>query len=77
MFSIYEENCIYQCGRRSGWQLVGICADKDAEDEPLCPFFVVTMIWYFKQSECIKVHMPPPGSPDENQYDPTEDNVME
>ncbi len=30
---------------------MGICAGKVVEDEPFCPFFVVTMIWEFQQSE--------------------------
>ncbi len=64
-------------GRSGSWQLIGICADKDVEYEPFCPFFVVTMICEFQQSEGIKVHMPPSGSPEERQYDPTEDTLME
>ncbi len=30
-----------------------------------------------QKSEGIKVHMPPPGSPEEQQYDPTKDTMME
>ncbi len=52
-------------------------ADKDVGDEPFCPFFVVAMIHNFQQSEGIKIHKPPPGSPEERQYDPMEDTLME
>ncbi len=62
MFTIHEGNCEFRHGRSGGWQLIGICADEDVEDEPFCPFVVVTMICKFHQSEGIKVHTPPPGS---------------
>ncbi len=44
VFTIYEGNFEFQSGRSGGWQLIGICVDKDVEDEPFCSFFVVTMI---------------------------------
>ncbi len=77
VFTIYDGNCEFRRGRSGGWQLIGICADEDVEDEPFCPFFVVTMIREFQQSEGIKVHKPPPGSPEERQYDPMEDTLAE
>ncbi len=63
--------------RSGGWQFIGICADEDAEVEPFCPFFVVTMICKFQPSEGIKIHKSPPGSPEERQYDPMEDTMRE
>ncbi len=77
VFTIYEGNCKFWCGRSDGWQLIGIFADKDVEDEPFCHFVVVTMISKFQSSEGIKVHMPPCWSPEERQYDPNEDTLME
>ncbi len=50
---------------------------RSVEDEPFCPFFVVTMICEFQQSEGIKVHKSPPESPEERQVDPMEDAPME
>ncbi len=61
VFTIYEGNCEIQYGRTGGGKLIGICADKDVEDEPFCPYFVVTMIWEFQQSTGIKVHILPYG----------------
>ncbi len=77
VFTIYEGNCKFQSGRSGGWQLIGICADKYVEDEQFCPFVVVTMICEFQQSEGIKVHMPPPRSPEERQYGLAEDTLTE
>ncbi len=77
MFTISEGNCEFRCGRSGGLQLIGICAYEDVEDEPFCIFFVVTMICEFQPSEGIKIHKPPSGIPEERQYDPLEDTLME
>ncbi len=77
IFTIFEGNCELRHGRTGGWQLIGICIDKDVEDEPCCPFFAVTMMQEFQQSKGIKVNKPPSGSPDKRQCDPTEAKVEE
>ncbi len=77
IFTIYKGICEFRHSRTGDWQLIGICADKDVEDEPFCPSFTVIMIWQFQQSEGIKVHKPPFGFPEERQYNPSEDLVEE
>ncbi len=76
-FTFYKGNCEFRHGRPGGWQIIGIFEDKVFEDETFCPFLAVTMICVFQLSEGIKVQKPPPGSPEERQYDQTEDLVKE
>ncbi len=75
IFTIFEGNYEFRHGRTGVWQLIGICADEVAEDEPFCPFFAVAMICQVQQSKGIKVPKPPSGSPEERQYDPMEEQL--
>ncbi len=68
IFPIYKGNYEFF---RNWWPVTKICSDKDAENEPCCLSFIVTIIYdQLQQSEIFKIYMSPPQIPEEICYDP-------